>query len=289
MIVVTGATGQLGQLVIEELLDVLPARAIVAGVRSPAKASALRERGVTVRELDYNRPETLRSALAGADSVLLISSSEVGRRVPQHANVIAAAQEAGVGLLAYTSILKADSLKMKLAGEHLETEQLLRASGVPYALLRNGWYFENQTAALGPAVEHGAIVGAAGEGRFASAARADYAAAAARVLTSEGRGGQVYELAGDAGYTLSELAAEVSRQTGRQVVYKDLPEAAYAEVLRGVGLPAPVAEMVANADSWAARGELNTSRHDLRELIGRPTQTLPEAVRLALAASEPKG
>ena len=286
MIVVTGATGKLGQLVIEELLRVMPAKEIVAGVRSPEKARDLEERGVTLRELDYGRPETLRGALANAESVLLISSNQVGARVRQHENVIAAARAAGVGLLAYTSILKADSLQMKLAGEHLQTEQRLRDSGVPYALLRNGWYLENQTEALGPALAHGAIPGAAGQGRFAAAARADYAAAAAKVLTTEGQSGQVYELAGDASYTLGELAAEVSRQAGRPVEYKDMPEAAYAEALRGFGLPEEMAKMVANADAWAAKGELNSTRHDLHELIGRPTRTMAEAVRLALAAAQ---
>ncbi len=285
MIVVTGATGKLGRLVIEELLRVVPAGEIVAGVRSPEKAQALEERGVLVRTMDYNRPETLRSAMEGADSVLLISSSEIGRRVQQHADVIAAARAAGVGLLAYTSLLKADSQKMGLASEHLATEQRLQASGVPYALLRNGWYLENHTEALGPALEHGAVLGAAGEGRFAAAARADYAAAAARVLTSEGHVGQVYELAGDTAYTLGELAAEVARQAGRPVVYKNLPEAGYAEALRSFGLPAEVAAMVANSDTWAAQGELNSARHDLRELIGRPTRTMAEAVRLALASA----
>ena len=283
MIVVTGATGQLGKLVVEELLKTVPASEIVAAVRDPQKAQDMVSRGVQVRQADYSKPESLAAAFAGADRVLLISSSEVGQRVAQHQAVADAARAAGVKLLVYTSILNADSSALLLSKEHKATEAYLRSSGVPFTLLRNGWYTENHTAALAPAVEHGAVLGAAKDGRFATATRADYAAAAAAVLTGKGHENKVYELGGDKPYTLAELAAEVARQTGKPVVYKDLPQAEYAKALTGFGLPDGLAGAIADADAGASRGELDTQSHDLSKLIGRPTTPLRQAVTAALA------
>ena len=282
MIVVTGATGKLGQLVIEGLLGKIPAGQIVAAVRAPEQAAHFAERGTVVRKADYSRPETLADAFAGAEKVLLISSSEMGQRVPQHRAVVDAALAAGVKLLAYTSILHADTSTLMLAQEHKSTEEYIRASGLPFALLRNGWYLENYTGSLGPALEHGAILGAAGEGRFEDEARAAYAAAAIAVLTGAGHENQIYELAGDQPFTLAELAAETAKQAGRSVVYKNLEQAAYAQALQGFGLPAPLAVAIADADAGAARGELDDSSHTLSRLIGRPTETLAEAVAAAL-------
>lgn len=283
MIVVTGATGQLGKLVVEELLKTVPASEIVAAVRDPQKAQDIVSRGVQVRQADYSKPESLAAAFAGADRVLLISSSEVGQRVAQHEAVADAARAAGVKLLVYTSILNADSSALLLSKEHKATEAYLRSSGVPFTLLRNGWYTENHTAALAPAVEHGAVLGAAKDGRFATATRADYAAAAAAVLTGKGHENKVYELGGDKPYTLAELAAELARQTGKPVVYKDLPQAEYAKALTGFGLPDGLAGAIADADAGASRGELDTQSHDLSKLIGRPTTPLRQAVTAALA------
>ncbi len=218
MIVVTGATGHLGRLVVHGLLKKVPAREIVAAVRSPEKAADLAASGVQVREADYSKPETLAAALAGADRLLLISSSEVGKRAQQHAAVIDAAKRAGVGLIAYTSCLRADTSKLGLAAEHKATEERIRVSGLPYVFLRNGWYLENYTEHLGPALEHGAIPGSAGKGRVAAAARADYAAAAVAVLTATGNEKKIYELAGDFPFTMAELAVgglEARRQDGR--------------------------------------------------------------------------
>jgi len=285
-ILVTGASGQLGHLVVEALLKALPAAQIVAGARSTDRAADLAARGVEVRHLDYERPETLEAALAGIDRVLLISSSEIGRRAAQHQNVIAAAKKAGVNLLVYTSVLHADTSVLGLAGEHRQTEAALAASGLPHVVLRNGWYTENYAASIPTAVEHGAFLGSAGDGRIASAARLDYAEAAAVALAAdEHQPGTVYELAGDDAYTLSELAAELSRQTGKSIVYKDMPEAAYRELLVGAGLPEPLAELLADSDAGAARGALFDNSHVLRDLIGRPTTPLSEVVRAALASS----
>ncbi|HVO18800.1 MAG TPA: SDR family oxidoreductase [Anaeromyxobacter sp.] len=282
MIVVTGASGHLGRLVIDALLAKLPARTLVAAVRDPEKVKDLSARGVEVRRADYSRPETLGPALSGAEKVLLVSSSELGKRAVQHLAVIQAAKAAGVRLLAYTSILRAPTSAIGLAREHKETEEAIRASGLPHVFLRNGWYLENYTENLAPALQHGAIAGSAGQGRIAAAARADYAAAAAAVLTGAGEK-EAYELAGDAPFTLAELAAEVSRQAGKPIAYRDLPPAEYRAVLTGAGLPGPVADMLVDSDLSAARGALDDSTGELRRLIGRPTTSLAAAVRAALA------
>ncbi|MDU1086032.1 MAG: SDR family oxidoreductase, partial [Leclercia adecarboxylata] len=237
MIAITGATGQLGQLVIEQLLKTVPASQLVAIVRNPAKADALSQQGVTVRQADYTDQAAFTAALAGVDKLLLISSSEVGQRAPQHQNVINAAKAAGVKFIAYTSLLHADTSPLGLHVEHVDTEKALAASGIPYALLRNGWYTENYLASAPPALEHGVFIGSADEGKIASATRADYAAAAARVISEEGHAGKVYELAGDQAWTLGDLAAELSRQSGKNVVYQNLSEADFAAALKGVGLP----------------------------------------------------
>jgi NAD(P)H dehydrogenase (quinone) len=282
-IVVTGATGHLGRLVVESLLERgIPAAQIVAAGRSTDKIQDLADRGVTVKQIDFSQPETLTEAFAGADKVLLVSSSEVGKRAAQHRNAIAAAREAGVSLLAYTSIAKADTTQMLLAAEHRETEEAIRESGVPFTFLRNGWYLENYTEQLPTTLEHGAILGSAGNGRVSAATRADYAAAAAAVLTGEGHAGQVYELGGDEAFTLPELAAEITRQSGTEVAYRDLPVDEYTQVLVSVGLPEQAATVFADSDKGVDRGELFVDSGDLSRLSGRPTTTLAEALATAL-------
>jgi NAD(P)H dehydrogenase (quinone) len=282
MIIVTAASGQLGRLVIAELLKRVPAENIVAAVRDPAKAVDLADQGVLVRHADYNDPASLDAALEGATKVLLISSNDLGKRVSQHRNVIDAAARAKVGLLAYTSVLHADSSTLSLAGEHRATEEAVRASGLSYSLLRNGWYVENYTVSLGGAIAHGALAGGAGEGRISAAARADYAEAAAVVLASGGAVEQVYELAGDTAFTLAELAAEVSRQSGKTIPFHNLPQKDYAELLVNVGLPAPLADLIADSDAQAAQGALFDDSRTLGKLIGRPTISLADAVKAAL-------
>lgn len=282
MIVVTGASGQLGRLVIQSLLKTVPAAGIVAAVRQPAAVADLAALGVQVRQADYAQPATLDAAFQGATKVLLISSSALGERVAQHGNVIDAARRAGVALLAYTSLLHADTSPLGLAAEHTATEALLRASGVPHVLLRNGWYTENYLASLPAVLQHGAVIGSAGEGRIASAARADYADAAAAVLTRDDQAGQIHELAGDTSYTLAEFAAEVGRQTGRAIPYVNLPEADYRGALLGAGLPEPLAHLLADSDVGASKGGLFDDGHRLSALIGRPTTALAAMVEAAL-------
>ncbi|WP_372661621.1 SDR family oxidoreductase [Hydrogenophaga sp.] len=283
MIVITGATGQLGRLVIQNLLKTTPAAQIVAAVRSPEKASDLAALGVQVRHADYTQPASLATAFKGASKLLLISSSEVGQRLPQHKAVIEAAAQAQVQLLAYTSLLHADRSPLGLATEHQATEALLAASGLPYVLLRNGWYTENYLASAPAALEHGAVIGCAQDGRIASASRADYAAAAAAVLTAEGQAGKVYELAGDTSYTLTELAAELARQSGKPVAYQDMPQEVFASTLEKIGLPSGLAQMLADSDTGASKGGLFDDSHQLSQLIGRPTTPLAESVQQALA------
>lgn len=282
MIAITGATGQLGQLVIEELLKTVPASQIVAIVRNPAKADAFSQRGIVVRQADYTDQAAFTTALNGVDKLLLISSSEVGQRAAQHQNVINAAKAAGVKLIAYTSLLHADTSPLGLHVEHVETEKALAESGVPYTLLRNGWYTENYLASVPPALEHGVFIGAAGEGKIASATRADYAAAAAKVISEEGHAGKVYELAGDSAWTLSELTAELSRLSGKPVAYQNLSEADFAAALKGAGLPAGLADMLADSDTGASKGGLFDDSRTLSKLIGRPTTPLAESIKAIL-------
>jgi NAD(P)H dehydrogenase (quinone) len=282
MIVITGATGQLGQLVIKALLKKVPASGIVAAVRNVEKAKDLAALGVQVRHADYSQPASWDAALKGADKVLLISSSEIGQRAKQHRAVIDAAKRAGVKLLAYTSVLRADTSPLGLAAEHKETEEAIRASGVPFVLLRHGWYTENYTAGIPGALAHGAVYGCAGNGRISSATRADYAEADVAALTAANQAGKVYELAGDTAYTLAELAAEISRQSGKNIGYVNLPEAEYKNVLIKVGLPEPVAALLSDSDTGVSKGGLFDDSHQLSKLIGRPTTLLATAVKAAL-------
>ncbi|TDN57571.1 SDR family oxidoreductase [Scandinavium goeteborgense] len=282
MIAITGATGQLGQLVIDHLLKTVSANQLVAIVRNPAKAQALSDKGIVVRQGDYTDEAGLKSAFQGVEKLLLISGSEVGQRTVQHSNVINAAKAAGVKFIAYTSLLHADKSPLGLHVEHVETEKMLAESGIAYTLLRNGWYTENYLASAPPAIEHGAFIGAAGDGKIASATRADYAAAAAQVMSEEGHAGKVYELAGDNAWTLSELAAELSKQSGKNVSYQNLSEADFASALKGVGLPAGLAEMLADSDVGASKGGLFDDSRTLSKLIQRPTTALSDSVKSIL-------
>jgi NAD(P)H dehydrogenase (quinone) len=285
-IVVTGATGQLGRHVIEALLQRnVPAQDIVAAGRSIDKLADYAERGVQVKAMDYTDAASVAAALQGAGKVLLISGSEVGQRVEQHRTVVQAAKAEGVELVAYTSIANADSTGMKLAAEHQATEAILRESGVPFVLLRNGWYLENYTDQLPGTLAQGAIAGSAGEGRVSAASRADYAHAAAAVLVAGGQAGKIYELGGDEPFTMAELAAEISTAAGKHILYQDLPAPEYAGLLTGFGVPEAFAEILADSDLGIARGDLLVSTGDLRRLIGRPATSLGEAVRAAAASA----
>jgi NAD(P)H dehydrogenase (quinone) len=285
-IVVTGATGQLGRHVLEALLERgVPAAEIVAAGRSVEKLADFAARGVHVQPMDYADAGSVAAALKGAKRVLLISGSEVGQRVDQHRTVIEAARAEGVELLAYTSIANADTTAMLLADEHKATEALLRESGVPFVLLRNGWYLENYTEQLPGTLAQGAVAGSAGDGKVSGASRADYAHAAAAVLVADDQAGKVYELGGDDAFSMADLAAEISAATGRTISYNDLPAEEYAGLLTGVGVPGAFAEILADSDLGIARGDLLVSSGDLRRLIGRPTTSLGQAVRSAAAAA----
>lgn len=275
-IAITGATGQLGRLAIAATRA--RGASPIALVRSPQKAADL---GVGTRAFDYDRADP--AALNGVDTLVLISANEVGRRFAQHKAVIDAAIAAGVKRIIYTSLLKGDASPMKLAAEHVETEAALKESGITYTILRNGWYTENLTGALAPAIEHGAIIGSAGEGRYSAAARADYAEAIAVTAIEAGHENKVYELAGDTGFTGADLAAEVTRQAGKAVAYVNLPEADYAKALEGFGLPAGFAAILADSDAQTAKGALFDDSKTLSRLIGHPTTPLTATVAAALA------
>jgi NAD(P)H dehydrogenase (quinone) len=281
-IVITGATGHLGRLVVESLLSRgVPAGQLVATGRRTEALADLAERGVVVRRADFDDEASLREAFAGAEKLLLVSGSEVGQRARQHGNAIRAAKAVGVQFIAYTSIAKADTSTLLLAEEHRATEQLLAEEGVPHALLRNGWYLENYTGQLPVYLEYG-IAGAAGTGTVSAATRADYAEAAAAVLAGEGHEGAVYELGGKP-FTMTELAEVVSAATGRTVTYNDLPVEQYTQVLVSAGLPGPIAAVFADGDRGVAAGELLVEGSDLEKLIGRAPTTPADAVSAAAA------
>ncbi|MEU4997521.1 SDR family oxidoreductase [Streptomyces sp. NPDC021622] len=282
-IVVTGATGHLGRLVIDGLLAAhVPAGQIAAVVRDKEKAAPLAARGVELRVADYSTPESLAGVFAAGDKVLLISGNEMGQRVAQHGAVIDAARAAGVALLAYTGVLGGPDADFDLAAEHKATEQLILDSGLPYTFLRNGWYHENYTENLAPVLEHGAVVASAGDGRVASASRADYAAAAVAVLTGDGHQGKAYELSGDVAWSLAEYAAEIARQSGKDISYANVPAEQNLANLTGAGLPERFAAILVDVDGAIERGLLAGTSGDLSRLIGRPTTPLADAVAAAL-------
>jgi len=282
MIAVTGATGHLGQLVVAELIAKgTNPKEIIAVIRNRSKAQDLISKGIEIREADYKSEEALEKAFGGVNQVVMISGSEVGQRVQQHTNIVNAAKKAHVKYIAYTSILKADTSKMLLAKEHLATEQLIKASGIPYSFLRNGWYIENYTEQLKGALEQGAIAGSAKNGKISAATRADYAAAAVAAV-KKAMPNAIYELGGEA-FTMSELAAVVSRVSGKKVEYKDLPASQYAQMLMGFGVPQGFAEVLADSDIGITRGDLYTESTDLKSLIGRSPTSLESAVKTAVA------
>lgn len=278
-IAVTGATGQLGTLVVEELKKRVPHENLVALARTPGRAAHLE---IEVRAFDYSKPVGLEEALTGIDRLLLISGNEVGQRATQHLNVIEAAGKAGVKWIIYTSLLRADSSTLSLAIEHAATEEAIRRSGIEYTILRNSWYTENYTNSIKGAVAGGAFIGSAGNGKISSASRADYAEAAAVVITDERHKGKTYELAGDEYYTLNDLAAEISRQTGKNIPYRNLTEPEYAKSLESLGVPVPYAAAIASWDVSASKNDLFDDAHQLSTLIGRPTIPLSASVREAL-------
>jgi len=279
-VLVTGTSGHLGHLTVLALLDRgVPASEIVATARDLTAIADLAERGVQTRRADYGDPASLDAALAGVDRVLLVSSNAVGARLEHHRNVIDAAARAGVALLAYTSVLRADTSSLGLAVDHLATEDALKQSGVPFTLLRNGWYTENYTENTAAALASGQVLGAAGEGRISAATRSDFAEAAAVVLAEGDHAGAVYELAGDDAFTMAEYAAALGAATGREIGYTDLPAEEYAAALESAGVPAPFAQLLAGSDVGIAAGDLEDRSGTLSRLIGRPTTPLADALR----------
>lgn len=290
MIAVTAATGHLGHLVVDSLLErgVAP-EGIVAAVRTPAKAADLAERGVVVREADYSRPETLAPAFDGVDVLLLVSGSEVGQRVQQHANVVEAAKAAGVRHLVYTSVSQATTSTLVLAPEHKATEELIEASGLTATILRNGWYTENYLGTVEQARETGVVLGSVGDGLVASASRKDYAEAAAVVLVAADADpsleGAFYELSGDVAWDHSFLAATIGEIVGREVVYQDVPPEVHTQALLDAGLDEGTAGFVVALDAGTRAGLLGETSGELSRLIGRPTTPLAEGLKAAVSVT----
>lgn len=276
---ITGATGQLGRLVVERLKAKANGNTIVALVRNVEKAKDL---GVETRAFDYNKAEGLESALKGIDTLLLISGSEIGQRTQQHSNVIEAAKKAGVKRFLYTSLLHADKSTLSLGAEHAATEEVLKKSGIPYTILRNGWYTENYLGSIPSALQFNAMIGSAGEGKIASASRQDYADAAVAAILGNGHENKTYELAGDEAYTLADFAAELSKQTGKNIAYQNMPASEYAKILASTGMPQMVADMIAGFDTGAANNDLYHNGKELSTLIGRKTTPLAETLKGAL-------
>lgn len=281
-IAITGATGQLGQLVLQFLLKETAAENIIALVRSPEKAASLQAQGIELRHFDYDQPDTLVPALQGVDKLLLISANEIGRRTPQHKAVIDAAVKAKVPYLAYTSLLRADTSPLGLSQEHRETESLIQASGLTYTFLRNNWYVENYLAAVGHVVETGTLFGAAKDGKINAATRADYAEAAAKVLTSSGHENKTYELASSDSFTLAQLAETLQQVSGQNIHYQNLTAEDYTQGLLQAGLPAGLVDVIVDADINSIDGAMQSDRKDLEHLLGHPTTTLHSAVEAAL-------
>mgnify|MGYP003365212709 CR=1 FL=1 len=275
-IAITGATGQLGHLAIEKLKERTEKENLIALVRNTEKAKDL---GIEARLFDYAKPELLADSLKGVDYLFLISSSEVGQRETQHKNIINAAKDAGVKWIVYTSLLHASTSEMALAPEHVATEKALQESGITYTILRNGWYTENYAGSIPGSIQAGAFIGSAENGKISSATREDYAEAAANVLTTEGHENKIYELAGDIAYTLADLAAEVSKQIGKEIPYVNLSEADFTAALVKIGLPEGFAQILADSDAKAAHGALFSDDKTLSKLLDRPTTLLEEVVK----------
>ena len=281
-IAITGATGQLGNLVIEQLLQLTAAQNIVALVRKIDKAEHFKVQGIEPREFDYDRPETLVPALLGIDKLLLISANEIGRRTSQHQAVIDAAKVAGVPYLAYTSLLRADTSPLGLAQEHRETEKLIQDSGITYTFLRNNWYSENYLAGVAHTIEIGTLFGAAQDGRISSASRIDYAEAAAKVLTSTGHENKTYELAGSESFSLSDLATFIGQAVNKDIIYQNLSAEEYTQGLTQAGLPAGLVDVIVDADIQTIQGAMYSDSKDLEQLIGHKTTSIQDAIKAAL-------
>ena len=281
-IAITGATGQLGNLVIEQLLQLTAAQNIVALVRKIDKAEHFKVQGIEPREFDYDHPETLVPALSGIDKLLLISANEIGRRTPQHQAVIDAAKVAGVPYLAYTSLLRADTSPLGLAQEHRETEKLIQDSGITYTFLRNNWYSENYLAGVAHTIEIGTLFGAAQDGRISSASRIDYAEAAAKVLTSTGHENKTYELAGSESFSLSDLATFIGQAVNKDIIYQNLSAEEYTQGLTQAGLPAGLVDVIVDADIQTIQGAMYSASKDLEQLIGHKTTSIQDAIKAAL-------
>ncbi|MGL1890892.1 MAG: SDR family oxidoreductase [Spirochaetaceae bacterium] len=280
---ITGSTGQLGTLVIQKLLEFdIPASSIVAMVRDKSKAFHLEQLGVEVRIADYNNPNTLKVAFMGIDKLLLISGNEVGKRIPQHKNVVIAAVDAGVKLLTYTSVFKADTTTNPVAPEHKETEKLIRESGLPSIILRNNWYTENYIKDVELAGKDGFIESSVKNGKVSSVSRIDYAEAAAKALTEDGHTGKVYELAGDA-WDFSQFAEFATEIYGKKIIFNSVSSETRAKSLTSAGLQEGTIGFVLALEKSINAGSLEGNSSDLEKLLGRKPQSFITGLKSSLS------
>jgi NAD(P)H dehydrogenase (quinone) len=279
-IVVTATSGHLGRLIVTDLLDRgIPATDIVAGARKPEAIADLADAGVRTTRIDYDDPATIEAAISTGDTFVLISGAFTPDRNRQHADAVAAATRAGAGHIVYTSGLRASESPSPIAASHAPTEDAVRASGLPFTILRNGWYTENYAANIPTARETGVLLASVSEGRVASASRRDFASAVGAVVTSEGHLGQTYELSGDVAWTYDDLAAALSEVLGRDVVHKPVSSAEHLEILKDAGVPEQFAEMGVAVDGAIAAGAFAYQNGDLARLLGRPTTPLVDGLR----------
>ncbi|MGG1679883.1 SDR family oxidoreductase [Neobacillus sp. NRS-1170] len=275
---VTGATGKLGTKVVETLLKTVPASHLAVSVRNPEKAAELQARGVEVRQGDFDRPETLDSAFAGIDRLLLISADgDNETRIRQHTDAVAAAERAGVKFIAYTSLANASETTMFLAPPHVATEAAILKTGIPFSFLRNNWYLENEIPSIQGVLAGAPWVTSAGSGKVGWALQQDYAEAAAAVLAGDGHENTIYELSGKP-VSQEELVSALSTVLGKEIPVQQVDDATYADIMKGAGLPDFLIPFLVGIQKGIRDGALEIESNDFEKLLGRPAISINEAL-----------
>lgn len=287
-LLVTGASGQLGRLVLDSLLASGKSPAsIIATTRDTAKLADYAAKGVIVRLADFDDAASLDAAFAGADKVLIISTDALdqpGKRLAQHKAAVAAAKEAGAKHILYTSMPQPDDSLVTFAPDHLGTEEAIKATGIPYTILRDGWYAENLFMSLPHALETGSWYTSTGEGRIAHITRADTAAAIAGAVLKAGNESKTYTLTGTKSRTAEEIAAIVSAATGKPLKVVHVTDAQLAEGLKAAGLPEGFIPTIVSFDANTREGKIASVTSDAETLSGRKPTSFEDFVAASKAA-----